>query len=116
MEITGCKMLWLDSQTLAEHYHHLLNKPFHPEVEAFMQSSPVLALTLTGDDAVGKVCALAGAPNPTKAVAGTIRADFGTDVMASAIHTSDSPEAAEAELTRFFARTSNVAEKATEGV
>jgi nucleoside-diphosphate kinase len=101
LAITDCKMISLDQPVLASHYAHLLDKPFFPEVLAFMQSSPVIALAVTGTDAVTHVRALAGPTNPAKAAPGTIRADFGTDVMANAIHASDSPEAAVAELARF---------------
>jgi len=99
--ITNCKMIRLERDVLARHYAHLLDKPFYPEVEAFMQSSPVIALAVTGPEAVTAVRALAGPTNPAKAAPGTIRADFGTDVMANAVHASDSPEAAVAELARF---------------
>ena len=99
--VTNCKMIRLESAVLASHYAHLLDKPFYPEVEAFMQKSPVIALAITGPDAVTAVRALAGPTNPAKAAPGTIRADFGTDVMANAVHASDSPEAAVAELARF---------------
>jgi nucleoside-diphosphate kinase len=99
--ITNCKMIRLERDVLALHYAHLLDKPFYPEVEAFMQSSPVIALAVTGPEAVTAVRALAGPTNPAKAAPGTIRADFGTDVMANAVHASDSPEAAVAELARF---------------
>jgi nucleoside-diphosphate kinase len=99
--VTNCKMIRLESAVLASHYAHLLDKPFYPEVEAFMQKSPVIALAITGPDAVTAVRALAGPTNPAKAAPGTIRADFGTDVMANAVHASDSPEAALAELARF---------------
>ena len=101
LAVTGCKLLTLDPATLAEHYAHIVHKPFYPEVEAFMHSSPVLALAVTGADAVAKVRELAGATDPKKAAPGTIRADFGTDVMVNAIHASDSPEAAANELKRF---------------
>jgi len=101
LEITNCKMIRLNKAVLASHYSHLLDKPFYPEVEAFMQSSPVVALAVTGHNAVAAVRALAGPTNPAKADPGTIRKDFGTDVMANAIHASDAPEAAQAELTRF---------------
>jgi len=99
--VTNCKMIRLESAVLASHYAHLLDKPFYPEVEAFMQKSPVIALAITGPDAVTAVRTLAGPTNPAKAAPGTIRADFGTDVMANAVHASDSPEAAVAELARF---------------
>jgi nucleoside-diphosphate kinase len=101
LEITNCKMIRLERDVLAKHYAHLLEKPFYPEVEAFMQKSPVIALAVTGPEAVTAVRKLAGPTNPAKADPGTIRADFGTDVMANAVHASDSPEAAVAELARF---------------
>jgi nucleoside-diphosphate kinase len=101
LKVTNCKMLSLTRDILASHYSHIVEKPFYPEVEAFMQSSPVIALAITGENAVTKVRSLAGPTNPAKADPGTIRADFGTDVMANAIHASDAPEAAIAELARF---------------
>ena len=101
LEITGCRMLTLEPQTLAEHYAHILQKPFYPEVETFMRSAPVIVLAVAGEGAGAKVRTLAGPTDPKKADAGTIRSDFGTDVMVNAIHASDSVEAAEAELARF---------------
>ncbi len=101
LAITGCRMFTLDQRTLAEHYAHIVEKPFYPEVEEFMHSGPVLALAVAGDGAVANVRTLAGVTDPAKAAPGTIRADFGTDVMVNAIHASDSVEAAEAELARF---------------
>jgi nucleoside-diphosphate kinase len=101
LEITNIKMLSLSPEVLALHYAHLLDKPFYPELEAFMRSSPVVALAVTGDRAVTAVRTLAGPTNPAKADPGTIRADFGKDVMANAVHASDSLEAAVAELERF---------------
>jgi nucleoside-diphosphate kinase len=99
--ITNIKMMNLPSSTLADHYAHLAAKPFYPELEAFMQSSPVVALAVTGDNVIPAVRTLAGPTNPEKADPGTIRKDFGTDVMLNAVHASDSPEAAVAELARF---------------
>ena len=64
LEITNCKMLTLDRDTLARHYAHLLEKPFYPEVEGFMRSSPVLALAVTGDQAVTRVRTLSRPPVP----------------------------------------------------
>ncbi len=104
LEITGGKLFTLDAAVLAEHYAHIVSKPFYPEVEEFMRSGPVLGLAVAGEDAVAKVRTLAGATNPEKADPGTIRKDFGTDVMVNAVHASDSLEAAEAELVRFGVR------------
>jgi nucleoside-diphosphate kinase len=69
-----------------------------------MSSSPVLILALRGDDVIAKVRDLLGPTDSKKAPKGTIRGDFGTDVMRNMVHASDSPEAAQAELKRFFAQ------------
>jgi nucleoside-diphosphate kinase len=100
--IRGCKMMRLSSEILREHYAHIAHKPFFPEVEEFMQSSPVIALALDAESAIEKVRALAGPTDSKKAAPGTIRGDFGVDVMVNIIHASDSPENASAELKRFF--------------
>jgi len=101
-QIRGCKMLLATKELLAEHYSHLLDKPFFPEIEAFMQSTPVIALALAGDHAVEKIRALLGPTDSKKAEKGTIRGDFGVDVMVNIAHASDSPENAKIELERFF--------------
>jgi len=100
--IRGFKMMRLDGELLREHYAHIAHKPFFPELEEFMQSSPVIALALQADHAIEKVRALAGPTDSKKAAPGTIRGDFGVDVMVNIVHASDSPEAARAELARFF--------------
>src|SRR5260363_67107 len=46
---------------------------------------------------------LMGATDPKKAAPGTIRADFADNIDANAVHGSDSPENAQAEITFFFA-------------
>ena len=102
LEIVGCKMQRLSSDTLREHYSHIADKPFYPEVEGFMQSAPVIALALRGENAIALVRELVGPTDSTQAPAGSIRGDLGTDKMRNIVHASDSPEAAQAELKRFF--------------
>ena len=103
LEIVGCKMMLLVDDQLAEHYAHILARPFYPELKSFMQSSPVIALALSGENAVTLVRELMGPTDSRKAAKGTIRGDFGKDVMFNVVHGSDSPENAVAELKRFFA-------------
>lgn len=101
-QIRGCKMFQASSELLREHYSHIADKPFFPEVENFMSSTPVIALALAGDDAVAKIRSIIGPTDSKKAEKGTIRGDFGVDVMVNIVHASDSPENAEIELKRFF--------------
>ncbi|OGJ56271.1 nucleoside-diphosphate kinase [Candidatus Peribacteria bacterium RIFCSPHIGHO2_02_FULL_52_16] len=101
-KIRGCKMIHLDPKILRDHYAHIAEKPFYPEVEKFMKSVPVIALVLEGDDIIAKVRDMLGVTDSRKAAPGTLRAEFGVDQMVNVAHASDSPEAAEAEVKRFF--------------
>jgi len=100
--IRGCKMIRLDKNILHEHYAHIASKPFFPEVEEFMQSSPVIAVALAADGVIDKVRTLLGPTDSKKAAPGSIRGDFGVDVMVNVVHASDSLDAAKVELVRFF--------------
>ena len=100
--IVGCKMLHLHPTMLREHYAHIADKPFYPEVEKFMSSVPVIALVIEGDDIVAKVRDMLGVTDSRKAAAGTIRAEFGVDQMVNVAHASDSVETADKEIHRFF--------------
>lgn len=100
--IVGCKMARLTPALLREHYAHVADKPFYPEVEQFMSSRPVIMLALQGDNIVAKVRDLLGPTDSRKAAKGTIRGDFGTEMMKNVVHASDSDENAQLELKRFF--------------
>ncbi|MBN1403702.1 MAG: nucleoside-diphosphate kinase [Opitutales bacterium] len=101
-EIVGCKMMQLTSELLREHYAHIAHLPFFPEIEGFMSSKPVIAMVLKADGVIARVRNLVGPTNSAVAPAGTIRGDWGQDKMHNIVHASDSPEAAEAEIKRFF--------------
>lgn len=106
-KIRGMKMMALSDEILAEHYAHIADKPFFPSVRDFMQETPVIALALEGEDVISRVRDLLGPTDSTQAAAGTIRGDFGFKdgdaKMRNVCHASDSPEAAAAEVQRFFA-------------
>ena len=101
-EIVGAKMIRLTPQVLREHYAHVASKPFYPEIEQFMSSLPVIVVALRGADVVTKVRDLLGPTDSRKAAKGTIRGDFGSDMMTNVVHASDSDENARIELARFF--------------
>tara|TARA_B100000242_G_C42928812_1_gene430771 strand:- start:53 stop:451 length:399 start_codon:yes stop_codon:yes gene_type:complete len=101
-DIIQTEMMSLSDELLNEHYSHLTDKPFFPEIQEFMQSLPVIVMTLHGDDAVARVRDIVGVTDPTEADEGTIRKQFGTDVMRNVVHASDSVKNAETEIERFF--------------
>lgn len=100
--IRGAKMIHLSNELLAEHYSHVADKPFFPSIVEFMQSAPVIALVLEGDDVIARVRGMLGPTNSKEAEPGTIRGDFGEDMMINICHASDSPENGEIEVKRFF--------------
>lgn len=107
LHIRACKMMRLSSELLREHYAHIADKPFYPEVEAFMQSAPVIALVLEGDGAVDRVREMLGVTDCLEAQEGSIRATYGSkepgdSKMKNIAHASDSQEAADVEVRRFF--------------
>ena len=101
-ELQATKMIRLTPSLLREHYAHVAEKPFYPEIEAFMSSRPVIVAVLTGDNVIARVRELLGPTNSKVAPKGTIRGDFGTEMMRNVCHASDSPAAAEDEVRRFF--------------
>lgn len=101
--LLGAKMIRLTPEKLREHYAHVASKPFYPEIEAFMSSRPVVVAALKGENVVARVRDLLGPTDSTKAPKGTIRGDFGENMMINVVHASDSDENARIELERFFA-------------
>ena len=101
-EIRATKLIALTGELLQEHYAHIADRPFFPEIVEFMSSRPVLALVLEGENAVAAIRELLGPTDSTQAPAGTIRGDMGTTSMKNICHASDSVENAAIEVERFF--------------
>jgi len=101
-EIRATKLIALTNEMLQEHYAHIADRPFFPEIVEFMSSRPVLALVLEGENAVAAIRELLGPTDSTQAPAGTIRGDMGTTSMKNICHASDSVENAAIEVERFF--------------
>ena len=78
-------------------------RPFFKDLTTFMSRGPIVAMVLEREDAIQKYRDVIGATDPAKAAAGTLRKLFGTDVGENALHGSDSPETAQAEVSYFFA-------------
>lgn len=100
--ICGMKMMQLDEKILREHYAHLVDRPFFPDIVASMTASPVIVMCLKGNGAVEVFRAMTGATNGRKAAPGTLRGDFCMSGQANIVHASDSIENAKIELARFF--------------
>jgi nucleoside-diphosphate kinase len=77
-------------------------RPFFGSLCDFMSSGPCVTMVLEADNAILKLRTLMGATDPGKAKDGTIRKDFGASIENNAIHGSDGPDTAKAEIGYFF--------------
>ncbi|MEO8803568.1 MAG: nucleoside-diphosphate kinase [Rudaea sp.] len=105
LKIIAAKMKQLSRAEAEGFYAVHRERPFFKPLVEFMISGPVMIQALEGDGAIGKNRDLMGATDPSKAAAGTIRADFAQSIDANAVHGSDAPETAQVEIAYFFAGT-----------
>jgi nucleoside-diphosphate kinase len=92
----------MDAELADQHYAEHVDKPFYPPLKEFMTSGPLVALVLSGDDAIEVIRAMIGATDGRKAAAGTIRGDLSLSNRENLVHASDSPESAKRELALWF--------------
>ncbi len=69
-----------------------------PQPAATSGGENCLALVYQGTSAIEKIRHLLGSTDPRQAEPGSVRYEFGSDIMANAAHASDSPESVEREL------------------
>ena len=102
LKIIAAKMKYLSKADAEGFYAVHKGRPFFNDLVAFMSSGPVMIQALEGENAIAMNRQLMGATDPTKADAGTIRADFAQSIDANAVHGSDGPETAAVEIAYFF--------------
>jgi len=102
LRIVASRMEHLSAEKAGEFYAVHKERPFYQDLVAFMTSGPVMVQALEGEDAIAKNREVMGATNPADAAAGTIRADFAQTVDENAVHGSDGPDTANAEIEFFF--------------
>lgn len=102
LRIIALKMIRVTKELAERHYAEHVEKPFFPELRAFITSGPTVAMVVQGDEAVGLSRKLMGATKFTEAEAGTIRGDFAFSMTENLVHGSDSTESSEREIGLFF--------------
>lgn len=96
------EMRRLPSDVARRFYAEHEGKPFFAPLIDYITSGPVVAVQLTGEDAVPRLRQLVGATDPAKSTPGTVRYMYGTSLQENAVHASDSDAAAERELGIIF--------------
>jgi nucleoside-diphosphate kinase len=102
LRVVAARMMRLSRDEAENFYGVHKGRPFFRDLVEFMISGPVMVQVLEGENAVLKNRELMGATDPKKAAPGTIRASFADSIDANAVHGSDAPETAQAEIAFFF--------------
>jgi nucleoside-diphosphate kinase len=111
LEIVAAKMARVSRELAEEHYKHLKDKPFFPEIIKYIRGElhdrrKVMALIYWGKDAIQKCRELAGATNPEEAEPTSIRGSYGrittSGVYENVIHVSGNVPEAEREIKLWF--------------
>jgi nucleoside-diphosphate kinase len=102
LKIIAARMTQLDEREARAFYAVHKERPFYADLVRYMTSGPVVVQVLAGEGAIAKNRDIMGATDPKKAAKGTIRADFADSIDANAVHGSDAPETARAEIAFFF--------------
>jgi nucleoside-diphosphate kinase len=100
--VIGMKMLHLRKEQAEGFYSVHRERGFFGGLITFMTEGPVVVMALERENAVKTWRDLMGATNPANAADGTIRKMFATDIERNAVHGSDAPETAAAEIPFFF--------------
>ena len=111
LEIVASKITRVSEELAQEHYRHLKDKPFFPELIKYIRGElhdrrKVMALVYWGQDAIAKCRELAGATDPEKAESTSIRGSYGrittSGVYENVIHVSSNEPEAEREIRLWF--------------
>lgn len=102
LQLVAVKTLHLTLAQAEGFYHVHKERPFFGDLCKFMSEGKILAMVLSGEDAIKRWRDLMGPTNASDAPAGTIRGDFGTSIERNASHGSDAPDTAAFETGYFF--------------
>jgi len=107
-ERRGFRVVKMEMRTIARtdaarHYEHLAGRPIFEGLLDYVTRGPSALLVLERDtDAIKVARNIIGATNPSDALPGTIRGDFGGTLPENVVHASDSCGSYEREVRIFF--------------
>jgi len=103
LTLAALELRHVSQDLAAQHYAEHEGKPFFEPLLEFITSGPVVAAIVEGPRAIAAFRQLAGGTDPVeKAIAGTIRGDFGLETQLNLVHGSDSIESAKREIALWF--------------
>jgi nucleoside-diphosphate kinase len=111
LKLTGMKLVQVSPRLARAHYGHLRDKFFFKEIVDYLMGdlhgkNPVVAMVISGADAVAKCRKIAGATNPEEADPRSVRGKFGRittrGVFENLVHVSSDVKEARREIALWF--------------
>ena len=102
LKVVASKMILMTPSQAAAFYAEHLGRDFYQPLIDFMTSGPCIVQVLEGENAITLNRQIMGVTDPTKAEAGTIRADHAESTRLNCVHGSDSASSAAREIDFFF--------------
>ena len=108
--IIGAKIVRVSRELAEEHYKHLKNEKFFPELIKFIMgeyhTKRVMALVYEGENVIDEIREIAGSTNPEEAHPESIRGKYGRittrGTFENVIHASENEKEAEREIKLWF--------------
>jgi nucleoside-diphosphate kinase len=102
LKIVALRLVRLTEAQARAFYAVHKDRPFYADLVRFMTSGPCVVMAIEGEAAVARYREVMGPTDSKKAPEGTIRNRYGTNIERNAVHGSDGPDTARAELAFFF--------------
>lgn len=102
LKVVALQLMNAPRATVEEHYAEHRERPFFNDVCDYLTSGPIVAMAISGTNAVKAIRTMMGATNPLEATPGTVRGDFALTIDDNLTHSSADPESAERELKLWF--------------
>jgi len=104
LNVCKARILRMNKSLAAEFYKEHEWRSYFQELVRHMSSGPIVALIISGENAIDRVRELNGATTPAEAKEGTVRRLYGEPDSGpkNAVHGSDSKENAEREIMIIF--------------
>ncbi len=100
--ICALKKIQLTKEQAEGFYAEHQGRPFFEKLVNYMSSSPIVAIVLSGENAIPKYRKLMGATDPNEAEEGTLRKLYALSKTENSVHGSESEEVAMQEIAYFF--------------
>jgi len=102
LAIAALKLMQAPRETVEQHYDEHRERPFFNDVCDYLTSGPIVAMVVSGTNAVRAIRTMMGATNPLEATPGTVRGDFALTIDDNLTHSSSDPDAALREIGLWF--------------